>query len=381
VLLKRRSSIIGLAGMRRPGDKRPARREARLARAVATGAAVVAAAGLAVAPQARADGSIGASLEYAYENGSSLLVTTGATTGYGMAPDTSPSIAATSPTTYEAAFQANTTHLWVTGSLGSGDLGQSMQPGTSPSLALLSDGAYAIAYDDANNHIAVYTTSTASGLDRGEGPAAIQLDPSTHPSIAAYTGTVNFQLAFQDSNHVLWMTLPDGDLFNTMQAMDPVTSPSMTVLPNGNWEIAFQGNDNTLWTMGSNQPAQSTGLPMDPASSPAITVAANNTYEIAYENKSESLSITGTFSPATDLKEAMAPGATPSAVGIDEVDLDTGEHLTGVEIAYQGKSNMLCMYHFSATFDPAIANDHVGPFSGPSAPSLTNSGMFVGHHH
>jgi hypothetical protein len=75
--------------------------------------------------------------EAAFQANTTVLWVTGtagtANTGLGMAANTSPSIAARPGGGFDLVFQANTGSLWTAGATGTGDLGLGMWPSTSPS--------------------------------------------------------------------------------------------------------------------------------------------------------------------------------------------------------------------------------------------------------
>lgn len=72
-------------------------------------------------------------------------------------------------------FQANTTHLWVAGSAGTGDLGLGMLTGTSPAIAALAGGGYEVAFQA--NTTSLWTVGTDPhgawnlGMRTGTSPA------------------------------------------------------------------------------------------------------------------------------------------------------------------------------------------------------------------
>ena len=71
---------------------------------------------------------------------------TGQSLGLGMKAGTSPAITALPGGGYEAAFQANTGHLWVVQNGAGQDLGLGMKAGTSPAITALPGGGYEAAF-------------------------------------------------------------------------------------------------------------------------------------------------------------------------------------------------------------------------------------------
>ena len=121
----------------------------------------------------------------------------------------------------EAAFQANTGHLWVAGSEPpTQDLRLKMMAGTSPSLTALGGGGWQVAFQADSGNLCVI----GSGL-------------------------------------------PMQDLGLGMM---PGTSPSITALVGGGWQAAFQANTGNLWMVGSEQVAHDMGLGMMSGTGPAI---------------------------------------------------------------------------------------------------------------
>jgi hypothetical protein len=149
-----------------------------------------------------------------------------------MAPRTNPSITALmKSSTFEAAFQANTGDLWISGSAGTRDENLKMWPGTSPSIHI--DGI-----------------SSLSSL---------------------------YEVAFQGTNGGLWLqgSFATGDQHLAMKAG---TSPAVTFteFPSFGYEAAYQGTNGDLWLAGT----AASGDTSDPmADNPAIAFLFNGSYQ------------------------------------------------------------------------------------------------------
>jgi hypothetical protein len=104
--------------------------------------------------------------------------------GYGMAPSTSPSVAALAGGGYEVAFQTNTNQMWTWSSItGLHKWGLGMRPDTSPSIADRTDGKAGdteVAFQANNTDLYLFRPQKDKGEDTGWGMA-----PASSPSISA----------------------------------------------------------------------------------------------------------------------------------------------------------------------------------------------------
>jgi hypothetical protein len=234
-------------------------------------------------------------------------------TGFGMAKDTSPSVAALANGGYEVAFQANTGVLYLDGTATNGlaSTGLGMAPGTSPAITSLSGGGYEVALQALGSGvlclsgnaaafcsslgIAPGTSPAITGLPGGGYETAFQANGSgtlylsgtagnvptnygmqqgTSPAITQVPG--GYQAAFQAAsyNNQLWVYGTDGN-YDTNYGMDGDTNPSITTGTSAGYEAAFQANTNSLWVTGYNG-AGPMGYPMTAGVSPAIAEASGN---------------------------------------------------------------------------------------------------------
>lgn len=274
-------------------------------------------------PTASANGSF----ENAFQHDSTAAFTsdpTGAGSDWdaGMAPGTSPSIAAV-PGGYEIALQTNTNDLWLLGTYGDIDTHLGMMPGTSPSIHLLPDGGYEVAFQANTGDLWVYGTSWTG--DTGQGMAA-----GTSPSLTAINSS--YEVAFQANTHDLYTWNNLTGPANLGYGMMPGTSPAITGLWIGGAEIAFQANTGHLWVTG-NAGSGDTGLGMDFASSPSIVVSGGG-YEVAFNAfSSNDLWVYGSDGTA-DQHLGMMPGTSP-AIG----SVSSGR--AAYEIAFQANDGKL----------------------------------------
>jgi hypothetical protein len=186
-------------------------------------------------------------------------------TGFGMAANTSPSVATLDDGEWVTAFQSNGNQLWIRlGSTEYGNTGFGMASGTSPSITGLPNGEWVAAFQSNGNQLWVRRSNTEYG-NTGFGMAS-----GTSPSITVLPNG-EWVAAFQSNGNQLWVRRSNTEFENTGFAMAPGTSPSITVLPNGEWVAAFQSNGNQLWTRSSSGAYENTGLSMAAGTSPSIS--------------------------------------------------------------------------------------------------------------
>jgi hypothetical protein len=225
---------------------------------------------------------------------------------------------------FENAFQANIGDMWTSEPTGTGgDWQAGMAPGTSPSIAAVS-GGYEVALQTNTNDL--WLLGSAGDIDTGLG-----MMPGTSPSITPlFNG--GYEVAFQANTGELWTAGSAGDV-NWTLGMAPFTSPSITVLGTDGYEVAFNAaGTNDMWTAGTAGPDQDWGAGMDPASSPSITVAAGG-YEVAFQTNTHDLWTLGTDG-YNDWDLGMMPGTSP-AIGT----VSSGG--AGYEIAFQANDGNL----------------------------------------
>ena len=225
-------------------------------------------------------------------------------TGFGMLPGTSPSICGLPGGGYQIAFQANTGHLWTVGQNNQGDTGFGMLPGTSPSICGLPGGGYQIAFQANTGHL--WTVGQNNQGDTGFG-----MLPGTSPSICGLPGG-GYQIAFQANTGHLW-TVGQNNQGDTGFGMLPGTSPSICGLPGDSYQIAFQANTGHLWTVGQNNQGD-TGFGMLPGTSPSICGLPGDSYQIAFQANGGTLWIVGSETIG-DTKLGMMPGTSPGICG------------------------------------------------------------------
>ncbi len=237
----------------------------------------------------------------------------GAFTALGMAPGTSPSVAALPSGGYEAAFQANNYALWLysssSGTSAATKLG--MEERTSPSIAASPGGGYDVAYQTSSgNDLGVYSSVTGLGTNTEQGMLG-----GTSPSIAALPGG-GYVVAFQDNNYDLciWSS-STGTSVCTVLGMEKGTNPSIAAVPNGGYEVAFQaGGGNDLWVYSSSTgTGTNTEQGMLGGTSPSVATQANGEYDVAFQDNGYDLAIyTPSNGGSTVTSLGMEKGTSPS---------------------------------------------------------------------
>ncbi len=179
--------------------------------------------------------------------------------GLGVAPGTSPSIAAGTAGGYEVAFHAyGTDLLWAykgSGVLDTADAGgapvtgaQKVAANSSPSVTALTSGLYEIAYVGQDG--ALYEAGGAVTRRAGNG---LGVAPGTSPSIAAGSGG-GYQIAWNASSTNLLWTIDQNNVGTPDKnslTLKPGTSPSEVWLAAGGYEVAFTYSDGLLWFAGA----------------------------------------------------------------------------------------------------------------------------------
>ncbi len=209
--------------------------------------------------------------------------TGGASTGLGMEPGTSPSIAAAGSTSdYVVAFNAlGSGHLWIYESCATareGGCGSSahetplgMEPGTSPSIASTSEGDIVAFHAAGSGRLWFYNTRTRVGQETNQG-----LEPGTNPAVTGLEGG-GFEAAFHAAGvGNLYLYSSSGGPASTGLGMEPHTSPSIARLGTG-WKAAFHASSTGyLWTYESSGAGTNTYDGMSPGTSPSISPRHNN---------------------------------------------------------------------------------------------------------
>lgn len=241
-------------------------------------------------------------------------------TGFGMAPDTSPSaslaIYSPNPARHELvnafAFQTNGNQLWIWelgleetsgGTLNKYGLG--MEPKTSPSW-----DNEVVSFQANNTDLYRFNWQLGAQLDTGIGmaantspsgefvrvntgylwkynpyekkgePTSYLVAPNTSPSAAGD------MVAFQGSDGNLWIYYSNtGEVYDLGYGMAAGTSPSVVEYGSG-YEVAFQTNGNQMWTWNSKTGLHKFGLGMRAGTSPSITNRADdgvNDPEVAFQ--------------------------------------------------------------------------------------------------
>jgi hypothetical protein len=188
-------------------------------------------------------------------------------TGLGMAPDTSPSIINLedqgTPVGFQVAFQNTQGYLCVAETNLAGTptsnrcTGYGMWPDSSPSLSDAYDGGVVAFSGSGTADLWLYyygggvNDIAAKGTNLNE-----VMSPETSPSIGGDTISNGLFIAYQNINGYLayWNTYA-GNNNVTDYGMDPLSSPYMTFddsvpgygLTAGDYEIAFEANSGLLW--------------------------------------------------------------------------------------------------------------------------------------
>ena len=233
----------------------------------------------------------------------------GVANGLGIAPGTSPAVAALSTGGREIAFQAaGEDTLWtVTPDDIGHDTGVKMAAGTSPAIVALAGGGYEIAFVNSDGFLReLGPDGVVRWAANGLGVA-----PGTSPAIAA-APLGGFEIAFQAlTEGTLWTVTPDNIGHDTGNQMAAGSSPAVAGLTNGGFEVVFAGQDNhprelePTGTVGF----VTAGLTVAPGTSPAIAALSTGGYEIAFGAGGSS----GTLWTVTDSGTATDTGAYPAA--------------------------------------------------------------------
>ena len=245
----------------------------------------------------------------------------------GMMKGTSPSITAIPGVGWQAAFQANTGNLWVVGTDPRGDMQLGMMKGTSPSITALTplgrQPLWQAAFQANTGNLWVVGTDPRGDMQLG-------MMAGTSPSITAPpVPGGGWEVAFQANTGNLWVvgTDPRGDMQLGMMAG---TSPSITALSGGGWEVAFQANTGNLWVVGTD-PRGDLQLGMMAGTSPSITALSGGGWEVAFQANTGNLWVVGT-DPRGDLQLGMMAGTSPSITALSG---------GGWEVAFQANTGNL----------------------------------------
>jgi hypothetical protein len=246
----------------------------------------------------------------------------GMSTGLGMAPGTSPSIAETGyGTGFIIAFNAlGSNHLWIYESCekarGGGcttkayETPLGVEPGSSPSVSETSVGPV-VAFHAANTgRLWFYYVRSNTGQETTQG-----LEPGTSPCIAGLEGG-GFEAAFHAAGvgHLYTYSSTSGPA-GTSLGMEPGTSPAIAKL-NAGWKIAFHASGTDyLWTYESSGNGLDTDDGMKPGTSPSISPRLNNSNdEIAIQAVGGNL-FTEQYPRIENSNQGMMAGTSPSISG------------------------------------------------------------------
>jgi hypothetical protein len=235
-------------------------------------------------------------------------------TQLGMMQNTSPSVTGLFggyPTgSYEAAFQANTGVLWVTGTAGTGPTGYPMAAGTSPSIAGAADGNFEVAFQASKASDGQYYLSTWTRGNLWYGMKA-----STSPSIAT-AASGGYYIAFQANTGELWVIgLGPSAPGPTGKKMQAGTSPSITGLSGGGYEVAYQDTTSALSVYGTSRTATASGALMRSGTSPSIAPLPKNGFEAVYQDTSGYLTYYGTSKNGKSTAQ-LVNTSTPGIAGL-----------------------------------------------------------------
>ena len=215
-------------------------------------------------------------------------------TGYPMKAGTSPAAAALSNSAYETAFVGPDGYLWVLDPNGKAHWagnGLGVAPGTSPAIAAdPNDNSYRISWNAAGSHVLwTYSSITGIGTPNLDGS---RVRANTSPSITRLTAG-GFQTVFVNAS--------DGFLWEYGDAVDrrvgnglgvaPGTSPSVSAGTFGGYEIAFTASGtNRVWTVVANVGKPNIdGLTVKAGSGPAVTALPSGGYQIGFTNATDGL--------------------------------------------------------------------------------------------
>ncbi len=233
----------------------------------------------------------------------------GVANGLGVAPSTSPAVAALSTGGREIAFQAaGEGTLWtVTPDNIGHDTGVKMAAGTSPAIAALPGGGYEIAFVNSDGFLReLGPDGVVRWAANGLGVA-----PRTSPAIAG-DPLGGFEIAFQAlTEDTLWTVTPDNIGHDTGNQMAAGSSPAVAGLSSGGFEVAFAGQDNYPRELGPNGTVGfvTAGVTVAPGTSPAIAALSTGGFEIAFGAAGSS----GTLWTVTDAGTATDTGIYPAA--------------------------------------------------------------------
>jgi hypothetical protein len=243
--------------------------------------------------------------------------------GLGVAPGTSPSIAAGTNGGYQVAFHASSTDLlWIykgSGILDTPDTGGApvsgapkLAAGTSPSTAGLTSGLYETAWAAQDGSL---WEAGASGTRRaGNG---LGVAPGTSPSVAGGSGGA-YQIAWNASTTNLLWTIDQNNVGapdSSNIKVKPSTSPSEIALVSGGYEVALTGGDGFLWfagTAGSFRAAN--GLGVAPGTSPALVAGVKGQdFKVAFHaSGTNHLWTVSTDNIGRDTQITLGTGVSPS---------------------------------------------------------------------
>jgi hypothetical protein len=246
--------------------------------------------------------------------------TGGASTGLGMEPGTSPSIAA-SGRDYIVAFNAlGSGHLWIYESCSNArehgcatsayETPLGMERGTSPSIASTSEGDIVAFHAAGSGRLWFYNTRTRASQETNQG-----LEPGTNPAVTGVAGG-DFEAAFHAAGvGCLYLYSSSNGPASTGLGMEPHTSPSIANL-NGGWKAAFHASDTGyLWTYESSGVGTNTYDGMSPGTSPSISPRPNNSNdEIAIQAIGGNL-FTEQYPRIENSGQGMLAGTSPSISG------------------------------------------------------------------
>jgi len=277
---------------------------------------------------------------------------------WGLAANTSPSIAMLG-SSWRVAFNANSTNvLWVADPSG-GNTGVQMAAHSSPSLAAtpIGDGwgwraAIQSTRGSSKNELTVvYSEGRSSDHLSGWG-----LDPGTSPSIIVVTTIVNGQptsdwrVAFSAAGSCKLWVVSKGVPGDTDIPMKPGSSPSLTAMPGGSWLAAIQDADGQACVVRADKTKVGLGFKMRAGTNPSIAATPSGVWFVAFQNELGTLCVVSgqdaqTVFIGASMKDATSPSITVTSDG-------------GWRVAY-----------VDATGKPAIVDEHG---NGPQPSSAGN---------
>jgi hypothetical protein len=199
---------------------------------------------------------------------------------YWLEPKSSPSITALAGGGWAIAFVGlGNHHLWVMTNSGVVDTGLGVEAESSPSITALPGGSYVVAFTAYGNRELWTYSPSAGGTPRG-----YYVTPYSSPDITA-VGT-SYVVAFNGlGSGTLWTWAPGYGGYDHNQLVEPYTSPSIAATLNG-FTVGFSAygtwNFTVMRSEGGNATVTNSGLSISPYSSPDLATIYSANYTSAF---------------------------------------------------------------------------------------------------